>query len=97
MWIVLKGCTGSFAHMSNRLWNGIWIMAIFSTALPGSSADTAVMNTCWSFPVNADIFVPPALKRGVEKSEDGSAFFVHTSIIVKHEVIPFEGLVGYAV
>ena len=64
MRIVLKGCTGSFAPMSNRLWSGIWIAAISSMVLPGSSAKTVAMNTYWPFPVNADIFAHPVIKRG---------------------------------
>ena len=47
MKIDLKGYTASFAPMSERLWSGIWIAAIFSTALPESSAKTATMNTYW--------------------------------------------------
>ena len=47
MKIDLKGYTVSFAPMSERLWSGIWIAAISSTALPGSNAKTATMNTYW--------------------------------------------------
>ena len=68
LWLILKidlkGYTASFAPMSERLWSGIWIVATSSTALPGSSAKTAVMNTYWPFLVNAATFAHPVIKRG---------------------------------
>ncbi len=64
MKIVLKGLTAFFDPMSERLWRGIWIAGIFSTVLPGSSAETVAMNTYWPFPVNAVTFARLVTKRG---------------------------------
>jgi hypothetical protein len=36
---------GFFRPMSNRLWSGFWTAMFSKTALPGSSAKTAAMNT----------------------------------------------------
>jgi hypothetical protein len=44
---VLKEYTVSFAPMSTGLWSGFWIVAIFSTAFPGSNEKALAMNTYW--------------------------------------------------
>ena len=41
--IVLKRNTVTFAPMSKKLWSAIWIAAIYSMVLPGSSVQTAAI------------------------------------------------------